>query len=112
MHDGWTKTLLSNLEDPTTQQNLALLKQSPRRIVDAFLAARTLPEEVNHEFVAALQEALSGLSKVVITSEGLRSALVAGGSPATVPELKKRFEDYLIEISKGKDPTKIRVVLE
>jgi hypothetical protein len=62
--------------------------------------------------VAALQEALSGLSKVVITSEGLRIALLSAGSPATIPELKKRFEDYLIEISKGKDPTKIRVVLE
>jgi hypothetical protein len=38
--------------------------------------------------------------------------LLEAGSPATVPELKKRFEDYLVEISKGKDPTKIRVVLE
>jgi hypothetical protein len=112
LHDSWTKTLLSNLEDPTTQQNLGLLKSAPRRIVDAFLAARALPQEVNQEFVAALQEALSGLSKVVITSEGLRTALLAAGSPVTVPELKKRFEDYLIEISKGKDPAKIRVVLE
>lgn len=112
LHDSWTKTLLSNLEDPTTQQNLGLLKSAPRRIVDAFLATRALPEEVTQDFVAALQEALSGLSKVVVTSESLRNALLAAGSPATVPELKKRFEDYLIEISKGKDPTKIRVVLE
>lgn len=112
LHEGWTKTLLTNLEDPTTQQNLALLKPQPRKIVDFFLAARALPEEVNHDFVAALQEALSGLSKVVVTTDGLRAALLAGGSPATVPELKKRFEEYLVEISRGKDPTKIRVVLE
>ncbi len=112
LHDSWTKTLLSNLEDPTTQQNLGLLKSAPRRIVDALLATRALPEDVTQDFVAALQEALSGLSKVIITSESLRNALLAAGSPATVPELKKRFEDYLIEISKGKDPTKIRVVLE
>jgi hypothetical protein len=112
LHEGWTKTLLNNLEDPTTQQNLALLKPPTRKIVDAFLAARALPDDVNHDFVAALQEALSGLSKVVVTTDGLRAALLAGGSPATVPELKRRFEDYLVEISKGKDPTKIRVVLE
>jgi hypothetical protein len=112
LHEGWTKTLLNNLEDPTTQQNLALLKPPTRKIVDAFLGARALPDDVNHDFVAALQEALSGLSKVVITTDGLRGALLAAGSPATVPELKKRFEDYLVEISKGKDPTKIRVVLE
>jgi Family of unknown function (DUF6079) len=112
LYEGWTKTLLNNLEDPTTQQNLALLKPQPRKIVDSFLAARALPEEVNHDFVAALQEALSGLSKVVVTTDALRTALLAAGSPATVPELKRRFEDYLVEISKGKDPTKIRVVLE
>jgi hypothetical protein len=112
VHEGWTKTLLNNLEDPTTQQNLALLKPAPRKIVDAFLATRSVPDDVNHDFVAALQEALSGLSKVVITTESLRVALLEAGSPATVPELKKRFEDYLVEISKGKDPTKIRVVLE
>ncbi len=112
MFDSWTKTLLSNLEDPTTQQNLGLLRSEPRTIVEAFLVERYLPEEVTQTFVAALQEALSGLTKVVITSEGLRGALLAAGSPATVPDLKRRFEEYLAEISKGKDPTKIRVVLE
>jgi hypothetical protein len=112
LHESWTKTLLNNLEDPTTQQNLGLLKSAPRKVVDTFLFERVLPEDVSQVFVAALQEALSGLSKVIVTSEGLRTALLSGGSPATVPELKKRFDDYLIEISKGKDPTKIRVVLE
>jgi hypothetical protein len=112
LHDGWTKTLLDNLEDPTTQQNLGLLKSAPRKIVDGFLAARTLPDDVSHDFVAALQEALSGLSKVVITTGGLRAALLAAGSPATVPELKKRFDDYLVEIVKGKDASKVRIVLE
>jgi hypothetical protein len=112
LHESWTKTLLSNLEDPTTQQNLALLKPAPRRLVDGFLASRALPEDLSQDFVAALQEVLSGLSKVVITSDKLRVALLGSGSPATVYELRKRFEDYLIEISKGKDPTKIRIVLE
>jgi Family of unknown function (DUF6079) len=112
LHDAWTKTLLDNLEDPTTRQNLTLLKPTPRKIVNAFLAARAIPEDVSQGFVGALQEALSGLSKVVITSESLRDALLAAGSPVTVTELKKRFDDYLIEISKGKDPSKIRIVLE
>jgi hypothetical protein len=38
--------------------------------------------------------------------------LLANGSPATVPELKKRFDDYLVEIVKGKDASKVRIVLE
>ena len=80
--------------------------------MDEFLKSQTLPEEISHDFVAALQEALSGLAKVVVTTDNLRSALVAGGSPATLSELKKRFDDYLVDISKGKDPVKIRVVVE
>jgi hypothetical protein len=112
LHEGWTKTLLNNLEDPTTQQNLGLLKPSPKKIVDSFLALRVLPDDVSHDFVAALQEALSGLSKVIVTAEGLRAALLANGSPATVPELKKRFDDFLVEIVKGKDSSKVRIVLE
>jgi hypothetical protein len=112
LHDGWTKTLLNNLEDPTTQQNLVLLKPSPKKIVDSFLALRALPEGISHDFVAALQEALSGLSKVIVTAEGLRSALLANGSPATIQELRKRFDDFLVEIVKGKDASKVRIVLE
>jgi hypothetical protein len=112
LYDGWTKTLLSDLSDPTTQENLGLLKAGARRIVDSFRKAQALPDDVNHDFVGAVQEALSGLAKVVVTADSLKSALAAGGSPATLPELKRRFDDYLVEISKGKDPTKVRVVLE
>jgi hypothetical protein len=112
LHDSWTKTLIVNLDDPTTQKNLALLKPSVRKIVDAFLKSRVLPDEINHDFVTALTEALSGLTKVVVATDQLKAALLAGGSPATLPELKKRFDEYLVEISKGKDPSKVRVVLE
>ena len=39
-------------------------------------------------------------------------SLAMFGGASAVPELKKCFEDYLLEISRGKDPTKSRVVLE
>jgi alanine-alpha-ketoisovalerate/valine-pyruvate aminotransferase len=29
--------------------------------------------------------------------------ILAGGSPATLAEMKKRFEDYLNDLAKGKD---------
>jgi len=34
--EEWTQTLLSNLEDPTTQDNLSLLKPEAREIIDSF----------------------------------------------------------------------------
>jgi hypothetical protein len=42
----------------------------------------------------------------------MRAALLAGGSPATPAEMKKRFEEYLNRLTKGKEPGKVRIVLE
>jgi Family of unknown function (DUF6079) len=40
------------------------------------------------------------------------AALLAGGSPATPAETRKRFEEYLDGLTKGKEPGKARIVLE
>jgi len=109
---AWTQTLLSNLQDPTTQENLKLLKPKARKPVDAFLKKRALPEELGQDLLQGFQEALSGLIKVVVTSDDLRAALLAGGSPATATEMKKRFEEFLAERIKGKEPGKVRIVVE
>jgi hypothetical protein len=108
----WTQTLFTNLEDPTTRGNLELLKPDARAQVDAFLKERVLPATITPDFVAAIQEALSGLVKVVIKTAELRTTLLAGGSPATTAELKKRFGDYLDGLLKGTEPNKVRLVLE
>jgi hypothetical protein len=108
----WTQTLLSNLEDPTTQDNLSLLKPEAREIIDSFLKSRTLPEPLEQNFVAALQEALSGLTRVTIKISDFRNALLAGGSPITLEEMRKRFEEYLESLVRGKERSKVRIVLE
>jgi len=110
--DNWSQTLLTNLEDPTTKENLNLLKPEQRSLVDGFIEKRTLPEELDHEFLHALQEVLSGLTKVPVKLDDLRGALLAGGSPVTPLEMRKRFEDYLAQLIKGMEPAKVRIVLE
>ncbi|MBC7356415.1 MAG: ATP-binding protein [Desulfomicrobiaceae bacterium] len=112
MIEDWTAALITNLEDPTTRGNLDLLKPEPRKLVDAFLKERKLPDELGQDFIHALQEVLSGLVKVAVKTEDLRAALLKGGSPATPAEMKKRFEEYLDELTKGKEPGKVRIVLE
>ncbi|GIW56389.1 MAG: hypothetical protein KatS3mg082_2793 [Nitrospiraceae bacterium] len=110
--EDWTSTLLANLEDPTTRRNLDLLKPEARSLVDAFLKERKLPEELTPDLIHALQEVLSGLIKVTVKTGDLRAALLKGGSPATPAEMKKRFEEYLDELTKGHEPGKVRIVLE
>lgn len=109
---GWQQTLLDNLEDPIIQANLELLKPGDSKLVKAFLTSRTLPESVTPEFVGAIQEALSGLEKIAVSRDEIRDALLAGGSPATPDDLRKRFEAFINERSRGKDASKLRFVVE
>lgn len=110
--EGWVQTLVDNLEDPIIQSNFELLKDSSRKIVTGFAETKTLPEFVTPEFIAAVQEALSGLEKISVAQEDIRKALLQGGSPATPEDLRKRFEAFLNERCKGKDTTKLRFVVE
>lgn len=71
-----------------------------------------LPDPVTPEFVAAIQEALSGLEKINVSSADIRQALLQGGSPATPEDLRKRFESFLSDRCKGKDTTKLRFVVD
>jgi len=112
MIQDWTATLLANLEDPTTKGNLSLLKPEPRKLVDGFIKKRALPDDLDQDFIHALQEVLSGLTKVSVKIADLRDALLSGGSPATPAEMRKRFEEYLDGLTKGKEPGKVRIVLE
>lgn len=110
--EAWTQTLITNLEDPITRKNFSLLKADSRKLVNDFIARRTLDEVLDSNFIQALQEALSGLSKVSLSVDDIRDALVSGGSPATLVEMKKRFEEYLDNLAKGLEPEKVRIILE
>lgn len=110
--ENWTQTLLDNLEDPTTKDNLSLLKPKQRKLVDGFIQERVLPSDFSQDFIKALKEVLSGLVKVSIKAGDLRIALLTGGAPATPEEMKKRFEEYLDQLTKGKEPGKVRIVIE
>ena len=109
---NWLKTLLENLDDPFTKESLVLLSPSSRKMIDSFLASRKLPEPLTAEFANAVQEALSGLEKIVVKGDEVRQALLQGGSPATPDDLRKRFDSFLSERCKGKDSTKLRFVIE
>ena len=110
--ENWQQTLLDNLDDLIIQANFDLLKASARDLLESFMAARKLPEPVTPDFVSAAQEALSGLEKIVVSSEDFKNALLQGGSPATPDELRKRFENFIADRCKGKDINKLRFIVE
>ena len=113
MVENWTKTLLTNLDDPTTKNRInKALSAKQKKVVDAFLKAKLLPEDIGHDFLDAVKEALTDLALLTVKLTDLQAALVKGGSPATPAEMRKRFEEYLDQLTKGKEPGKVRIVLE
>lgn len=108
----WTQTLLVNLEAPTTRKHLNLLQPEPKNLVNGFIKNQELPERIDQDFIQALSEVLSGLEKVSVKIDDLRMALLSGGSPVTLAEMRKRFDNYLDTLTKGKDSDKVRIVLE
>ncbi|MEO5366498.1 MAG: DUF6079 family protein [Magnetococcus sp. WYHC-3] len=112
MVSGWTRTLLDNLSDPTTQESLELLKSEEREPVKAFLQSRALPDPLSQDFIHAVGKALKGLDRIGVSEHRLREAVFTDGSPATVEELRERFDRFLNGLVKGKEPGKVRIVLE
>ena len=109
---AWTQTLLANLEDPTIQGNLGLLKPPSRKLITTFVEYGELSEKLSDAFIKALQDVLSGLAKVTVSQVDLFAALVEGGIPATPSELRNRFDAFLEEMTKGKEIDKVRIILE
>lgn len=112
MVGSWTSTLLGNLEDPITQANMDLLKVDDREPLEAFIKSKELPVPLDTNFVHALKEVLSGLVKVSVKAQELQKALQIESGPATPAEIKKRFDDFIDQLTKGKDPAKVRIVME
>jgi hypothetical protein len=112
MQQTWTQDLLNNLTDPVVQNNLGLLKPKQKKLVTEFVDSKELPDHVSQDFVKALQEALTGLSKVSVSLSELKNALMPEGSPATPAELRDRFEQFVTSKLSGKDASKVRIVVE
>jgi len=108
----WSATILGNLKDPITQANMNLLSSDDRRPLESFIKSGELPEPLDSNFVHALKEVLSGLVKVTVKAKDLEKALQVYSGAATPGEMKKRFEEYIDQLTKGKDPAKVRIVME
>ena len=112
IHKGWTKSLLNDLADPVIQSNFELLKGPQKKLLKDFMTAKELPDEISQEFLTAIQQALSGLAKLPVRLDDLKKALFPDGSPATPAEFKERLNAYVDQILKGRDPAKVRLVIE
>jgi succinate dehydrogenase flavin-adding protein (antitoxin of CptAB toxin-antitoxin module) len=110
--EQWIKTLLNNLDDPVTQANVnELLHEDDKQIVKAFMNSKELPDPVDGNFVQTLKTILAGLQKVSVKKAVLLK-IISDLGPSAPNEIKQAVSDYVDSLTKGKDPNKVRIVLE
>lgn len=95
LHSQWQENLHTTLQDPSVTKNFELLKPYVRKRVEDFMQSKTLPDDLDSEFVNAIIEVLSNMKRVDIHIEDLSKAMLEGGSPCTVEDLRRRFERFL-----------------
>ncbi|MBA4157055.1 MAG: ATP-binding protein [Gemmatimonadetes bacterium] len=110
--ESWTRTLREALEDPMMQSNLELLSAEQRREIERFAKSGELPSNPETVFVPAMRDVLAGLTRVVARMDELRTILTDGGAATKPQELRDRFDAFLTGLLKGKDPSRVRVVVE
>ncbi|TNJ34106.1 ATP-binding protein [Prosthecochloris vibrioformis] len=110
--EQWTKTLLNNLDDPMTQANVKeLLHEDDKQVIQSFMDSKELPDPVDGNFVQTLKTILAGLQKVSVKKADLLK-IVSDLGPSTPDEIKRAVSDYVDSLTRGKDPNKVRIVLE
>lgn len=109
---SWTQRLLEELADPAAQENLDLLSTQRKQLVNEFRTAEILPNPIANEFIQAINEVLSNLSKIAISPVDLVAVLMQDGTPATPDDIEQRFKTYLSSLLKGEDRKNVRIVVE
>jgi hypothetical protein len=111
LYEEWKTTLLSVLRDPLVMENKDLLKKEQQKVIDNFINKKEFPETVDSFFVNTFNTLFSELDKVNIQVEDMVEEMMKLG-PCTVEDLKLKITKFIDNKVKGKDPSKLRLILE
>ncbi len=80
--------------------------------MDDFAKTGRLPDRVGDDLIQGIQNALSGLEPIVVTTGSLLGALGEVAGPCTVEQFRSRFEDFVRRLTEGKNAGKVRIRIE
>lgn len=106
----WKETLISALDDPLIMANKFLLNKNQRDLIDDFMKNKQLPLNVDTYFTATFNTLFEKLDKVEVDMWELMSEIQNLG-PSTVNDLKNKLNNYVDKQVKGKDLSKVRIII-
>jgi len=107
----WTKSLYDTVSDPTLSDQMQYLKPEQQSKLKAFIDTAKLPEPVDAYFIEAVKKYINGFDVVTIDSTQLLDALIKRG-PCNEDDFRKAFNDLLNQATRGKDKSKLRIVVK
>lgn len=111
IYDRWIDTLLTSLNDPSVKENIELLHADQKELIEQFMQTGHLTLPLDVRLIQAINDLLKGLRRVEITPSDLEN-MMANGSPMTVEELRKRFDELINRVVGGNTIGQVRVTLK
>jgi hypothetical protein len=112
LHKSWTNQLLDELEDPSVRSSRNLLGAPAQKLVDDFLASKTLPADISDAFINTMNDCFKGVKKKAVKKSDFAKRIAGDGTPLKIEDLRARFEDWLQEQVGSDDQSAVRFVLE
>lgn len=107
----WTSTLLNTISDPIVLSQKEYLSSQQIKVIDEFIKTKALPQYVDDFFVKSINALLKGFEPVIIQTEDLIQKLDELG-PCDVGTFKAKIADIVSGYIKGKDTSKLRIVVK
>ena len=107
----WNKTLVDTLSDPLVASSKEYLSPDQKKVIEDFISSGSLPEKVDDFFVKSIEALLKGFEPVVVDADELIQKLEAL-SPMDENSFKQTLDELLKTYTKGKDTSKLRIVVK
>lgn len=109
--ENWTETLLTNFNDATVKENIELLKPEQQMLIKDLISNKAFTLPVDIRLIQAINDLLKGINKVVVSLTDIEE-MMANGSPLTVEELRKRFEEMIHKTVGNTPSNRVRIMLK
>ena len=107
----WTNTLRNTISDPLVLSQKEYLSAQQIEVIDEFIESKILPHTVDDFFVKSINVLLKGFETVVIKTEDFIQKLDVLG-PCDIDTFKNKIADIVEAYIKGKDTSKLRIVVK
>ena len=109
--EEWTKTLLDTISDPIVASQKEYLGAEQKKTIEEFVTNNALPKRVDDFFVKAINALLKGFEPIVVDTDELVKKLEAL-PPMDESSFKAKINEIIASYTKGKDASKLRIVVK